>query len=167
MKKLVTKLLLVGMLIGPSAAFAQKIAVVNINLLLSEYAETKGLNKMLDTHFEKPKAEVEELVEAIKKIEKEIKTNELLLTEVKLTMLKKKLNKTMQQYRIKVGSMEKEFKEMRTKEVTKFREILYKIIKTFAAEKKFDLILNEGVVFVADELNVTKQISERLKKEVK
>jgi len=167
MKKLVTKLVLLSLFMAPAAVFAQKIGVVNVNKLLGDYAEMKGLNKMLDKHFEKPKEEVDKLVEEIKKIEKEIKTNELLMTEVKLTMLKKKLNKTMQTYRIKVSAMEKDFKEMRGKEVGKFKQILVKIIKSHADENKYDLILNEGVVYVKDEWNVTDEIAKRLKKEVK
>jgi len=167
MKKLVTKLVLLSMLVAPVAVFAQKIGVVNTSKLLGDYAEIKGLNKMLDKHFEKPKEEVDKLVEDIKKIEKEIKTNELLMTEVKLTMLKKKLNQTMQQYRIKVSAMEKDFKEMRDKEVGKFKQILVKLIKSYADENKYDMILNEGVVYVTEKWNITGEIAKRLKKEVK
>ena len=167
MKKLVTKLVLLSMLIAPVTVFAQKLGVVNTSKLLSDYAEIKGLNKMLDKHFEKPKEEVDKLVEDIKKIEKEIKTNELLMTEVKLTMLKKKLNTTMQKYRVKVSAMEKDFKEMRDKEVGKFKQILVKLIKSYADENKYDMILNEGVVYVKEEWNITSEIAKRLKKEVK
>ncbi len=168
MKKFISKLLLVSMLAAPAVVFAEKVGVVNVNQLLSEYAEAKGLNKMHEAHFEKPKAEVEKLIEEIKKIEKEIKTNELLMTEVKLTMLKKKLNTGMQEYRVKVAAMEKEFKTMRNKEVGEFKKVLFGVTKTFAAEKKYDLILNQEMVFFSTKkMSVTKQLSDRLKKEIK
>jgi outer membrane protein len=166
MKKIITGLCLAGMLIAP-VAYAEKIGFVNEGMLFNEYAKAKGVEKTMEAKFDGPKKELEKRVVDIKALEKEIKTNELLMTESKLTSSKEKLKKMIMEYRQKGAQLENEFKEMRNKEMSEFRKIVFEVIKKYAAEKKYDLILNEGVMFAADKVNITDDISSRVKKLIK
>jgi len=167
MKKIVSALFLVSMLTAPVVGFAQKIGFVNVNILFNEYAKVKGIDKMLEDKFNGPKQELEKLVVDIKALEKEIKTNELLMTESKLASSKNKLKSMIGDYRAKGAALEKELKVMRNKEMTDFREVVFEVTKKFAAEKKYDLILNEGVMFAADKSNITDEISVLVNKAAK
>ncbi|MCW9047884.1 MAG: OmpH family outer membrane protein [Gammaproteobacteria bacterium] len=167
MKKLVSALFLMSILTVPAASFAQKIGFVNVNILFNEYAKVKGIDKMLEDKFNGPKQDLEKLVIDIKALEKEIKTNELLMTESKLTSSKNKLKQMIGEYREKGTALEKELKVMRNKEMTDFRAVVFDVTKKFAAEKKYDLILNEGVMFAADKANITDEISALVNKAAK
>jgi len=167
MKKLVSILFLSGMLMTPVAGFAQKIGFVNVNILFNEYAKVKGIDKMLEAQFDGPKKDLEKRVVEIKSLEKEIKTNELLMTESKLKSSKEKLNKMIQEYREKGAGLEQELKVVRNKEMTEFRKIVFEVTKKYADEKKYDLILNEGVMYAADNVNLTDDISSRVNKAAK
>lgn len=167
MKKLVSALFLVSMITTPVASFAQKIGFVNVNILFNEYAKVKGIDKKLEDKFNGPKQDLEKLVIDIKALEKEIKTNELLMTESKLTSSKNKLKQMIGEYRAKGTALEKELKVMRNKEMTDFRAVVFDVTKKFAAEKKYDLILNEGVMFAADNSNITDEISALVNKAAK
>jgi len=167
MKKIVSAFFLISMLSAPVASFAQKIGFVNVNILFNEYAKVKGIDKKLEDKFNGPKQELEKLVVDIKALEKEIKTNELLMTESKLTSSKNKLKQMIGEYRAKGTELEKELKVMRNKEMTDFRKVVFEVTKKFAADKKYDLILNEGVMFAADKSNITDEISALVNKAAK
>ena len=89
------------------------------------------------------------------------------MTESKLASSKNKLKSMIGDYRAKGAALEKELKVMRNKEMTDFREVVFEVTKKFAAEKKYDLILNEGVMFAADKSNITDEISVLVNKAAK
>ncbi len=167
MKKLVSTLFLLSMLIIPVAGQAQKIGYVNLNILFNEYAKVKGIEKMIESRFNAPKNDLEKIVADIKALEKEIKTNELLMTESKLVTSKTKLKKMVMEYREKGMALENELKAVRNKEMAEFREIVFNVTKKYAEEKKYQLIVNEGVMYVADNIDITKDISSRVNKAAK
>lgn len=167
MKKIISKIFLVSLLVLPAAGFAQKIGFVNENMLFNEYAKTMGVEKRIEAQFSGPKKDLENMVVDLKALEKEIKTNELLMTESKLTSSKNKLKKMIIAYRQKGAALEKEFNAMRNKEMGEFRKVVFQVIKKFAVDKKYDLILNEGVMFAADSVNITDEISSLVNKAAK
>ncbi len=167
MKNLSLKLVLLVMLVTPALVSAQKIGFVNVSFLFNEYAKAKGIEKTLEAKISGPKKDLEKMVVDIKALEKEIKTNELLMTESKLTASKNKLKEMIMAYREKGTALEKEFKEMRDKEMGAFRQIAFEVTKKYATEKKYDLILNEGVMYADDKIDITKDISTRVNKSIK
>ena len=167
MKKIVSALFVMSFLAAPVASFAQKIGYVNPNILLSEYAEATGIEKKLEAQFSGPKQKIDDLAMAIKSLEKEIKTNELLMTESKLIASKTKLNKMFGEYRMMGKSLEKELKTIRNKEMQVFGKIVNTVVKKYATENKYDFVVNEGVIFVDDKSNITDDISALVVKAVK
>lgn len=167
MKKFFTGLFLASIVILPATSFAGKLGFVNVNYLFNEYAKQKGIDKMIEEKFSGPKKDMEKMVSDIKALEKEIKTNELLMSESKLVSSKKKLNQMVVEYREKGMGLEKELQEVRNKEMTDFRKVVFEVTKAFAKEKDYDLIVNEGVMYAADEVNVTEEILSRVTKKIK
>ena len=164
MKKIISTLFLLSMLIIPVTGQAQKIGVVNLNALFNVYGKAKELDKVTEEKFGGPNKELEKMVTDIKAFEKEIKTNELLMTESKLASSKNKLKTMYLDYRQKAATLEKEFKELRNEQMLEFKKVLSKVVSKYAADKKYDIILNEGVVFAADSANITKDLAELLSK---
>lgn len=167
MKKLISTLALVCLLASPLASYAQKVAYVDVAKLFNEYAKAKGLDKTYEEKFAAKKNELEKLVIDLKALEKEIKTNELLMTESKLTESKTKLQKMAGEYREKGMALEKEFQDVRNKEMTVFRGIVFDVTKKYAKDKKYDLIVNEGVMFASDNINITDDILKLVNKAAK
>ena len=167
MKKIVSTLFVMSLLAAPVAGFAQKIGYVNPNILLSEYAEATGIEKKLEAQFSGPKQKIDDLAMAIKSLEKEIKTNELLMTESKLIASKTKLNKMFGEYKRMAQGLDNELKTVRKKEMQAFGKIVNTVVKKYATDKKYDLVVNEGVIFVDDKSNITDDISALVLKAVK
>jgi len=166
-KRIFSVLILAGLLLMPLAGNAGKIGFVNVTMLFSEYAKVKGIDKMIESKFNEPKKEIEALITDIKSLEKEIKTNELLMTESKLAASRNKLKDMVGEYREKGTKLEKELQVVRNEEMAAFRTIVFSVTKKYAAENDYDLIVNEGVMFAADSINITDAILKNVIKESK
>ena len=167
MKKIISTLVLFGFILMPVVSQAQKIGFVNVNMLFNEYAQSKGIDAMIEKKFSGSKTELEKLVTDIKSLEKEIKTNELLMTESKLKSSRNKLKKMVLSYREKGAALENELKAVRNKEMSEFRSVVFEVTKKYAADNKYDLILNEGVMFAADNVNITDDMLKLVNKAIK
>lgn len=166
-KRLFSTIALISLLVMPLSGFAEKIGFVNVTRLFNEYAKVKGIDKMIEEKFNGPKQELEKLVSDIKALEKEIKTNELLMTENKLLASKNKLKDMVGDYREKGMQLEKQLQEVRNTEMTAFRKVVFEVTQKYATEKKYDLIVNEGVMFAADNINITEDILQRVNEAAK
>lgn len=166
-KRLFSVLVLAGLLVLPMTGNAGKIGFVNVTKLFNEYAKVKGIDKMIEARFSGPKKDIETLIADIKSLEKEIKTNELLMTESKLVASRTKLKDMVIQYREKGTKLEKELQVVRNEEMAAFRKIVFGVTQKFAAEKNYDLIVNEGVMYAADSIDITDAILANVVKEAK
>jgi outer membrane protein len=166
-KRIFSILVLAGLLVLPLTSNAGKIGFVNVTKLFNEYAKVKGIDKMIEAKFNGPKKDIEALIADIKSLEKEIKTNELLMTESKLVTSRTKLKNMLIEYREKGSKLENELKVVRNEEMAAFRKIVFGVTQKFAAEKQYDLIVNEGVMFAAESIDITDAILANVVKEAK
>jgi outer membrane protein len=148
-----------------ASAASPKIGFVNMNQLLKEAPQVEAINNKLQDRFSAPKKELDDLGNSIKEQEKEIKRNELLMTESKLKKSKENLLEQIKQYREKEAKLAKELQAMQNQELAVFRDVVRKVIGEMAEQEKFDLILNDGVMYADESLNVTDKLLERLKKQ--
>lgn len=160
-------LLVICIALMPSLATAAdlKIGFVNMNLLLKEAPQVQKINKKLQDRFSAPKQELDKLGKTIQEQEKEIKRNELLMTESKLKKSKQDLVEQIRQYREKEAKLGKELQAMQNQELAVFRDVVRKVISEMAKEEDFDLIINDGVMYADDALNITDKLLERLNKQ--
>jgi len=166
-KRIFSILVLAGLLVLPLTSTAGKIGFVNVTKLFNEYAKVKGIDKMIEAKFSGPKKDIETLIADIKSLEKEIKTNELLMTESKLAASRTKLKDMVVEYREKGSKLENELKLVRNEEMAAFRKVVFSVTQKFAAEKEYDLIVNEGVMFAAESIDITDAILANVVKESK
>ncbi len=163
MKKIITLFALAAALTLPVASYAEKIGFVNVALLFNEYDKIEGIQQKIEKKFGAKQEELEKLGESIKAKGKEIKANELMMTESKLQGAKKIFSDMLIDMRKKETSFSNELKQAQNEEMGKFRTVVSGIIKTYAEDKAFDIILNEGVVFVAPRADVTNDVLKLMK----
>lgn len=164
MKKIIALFALAIALTLPVASYAEKIGFVNVALLFNEYDKMEGIQQKIEKKFGGKQKELEKLGESIKAKGKEIKTNELMMTESKLQGAKDEFNKMLIEMRDKELAFKNELKQAQNEEMGKFRTVVSDIIKTYAEDKAFDILLNEGVVFVAPRVDVTNDVLNLMKK---
>jgi Skp family chaperone for outer membrane proteins len=161
-------LLLIALLI-PATGFAEtlKVGVVDVMRLFNEYAKMTGIDDKLQTRFAAPKKELEDLAKDIEAQEKQLKANEVMMTESKTKKAKESLIEKVKQYREKEAVLSKDLQAMRNQELSTFREIVMAVTQKLAKDESYSLIMQaDGVMYVDDSYNITSKILTRLKAEV-
>jgi len=89
------------------------------------------------------------------------------MTESKLKKSRENMMEQIKQYREKEAKLAKELQTMQNQELAVFRDVVRKELSAMAEQEKFDLILNDGVMYADKSLNITDKLLERLKKQAK
>ena len=155
-------ILLITLFSLPVHAQALKVGYVNMKVLLTQAPQVEEINKKLQDRFGDPKKELDEMADSIQQLEKEIKRNELMMTESKLKKSKQNLLEKIKVYREKEAALAKELQAVQNQELAVFRNVVRDVLSEMAAKEKYDLILNDGVMYAADAINITQDLLKRL-----
>lgn len=166
-------LALVGALLCTSL-MAQKIAVVDIDLVLEHHPNTPNDRQTLELTIEEYATERDALLEDIKKREEELERiakqmQNPMLAQGKVDELRKKgetlfaeLNQTKQNAEMQVAKRRKDLQELDARLVRRSTKDVVEKIGAYAQEEGFDMILDKrNVPFVIDTLDVTNAIIKR------
>ncbi|HEY9050879.1 MAG TPA: OmpH family outer membrane protein [Gammaproteobacteria bacterium] len=160
--------LLASFLIFSASANAAdlKIGVVNMNRL-NEAPQVEAINKLLQDRFSQPRDELKKMHDELQDEEKEIKRNELLMTESKLKKSKESLIGKIKEFREKEAKLANEIQAVQNQELAVFRDVVRNVLTDMAKTDKYDLILSDGIMYVDPKHDITDKILGRLKKEAK
>ncbi|MDH5484117.1 MAG: OmpH family outer membrane protein [Gammaproteobacteria bacterium] len=165
MKNIMTTFLLLAFFATPAfAADNLKIGFVNMKQLLTESTQVAEINAKLQKRFSEPKKQLEDMAKSIQEQEKEIKRNELMMTESKINKSKQDLLARVQEFRQMEARLGQELQAVQNEELTAFRQVVAKVLEDVAKKESYDLILNDGVMYAAKSINITDKILERLNK---
>jgi len=157
---------LIFMLMFSSGLFADglKIGFVNMKRLLSEAPQIEEINKKLQKRFNEPKKELEDMADTIRQMEKDFKRDQLMMTESKLTKNKENLIEKVKQFRELEARLGKELQTVQSQELAVFRNIVTDVLNKLAKKEKYDLIMNDGVMYADKALDITDKMLAELKK---
>ncbi len=163
MKKLLAVLLMTAVSL-PAWSADLKVGVISMQKLLTQAPQVEAINQKLQKRFSGPKDELDKMADDIQKLEKEIKRNELMMTESKLKKSKEDMMAKIQAYRAKESRLSQELKTVQQQELSVFKGVIAKVLQKVATEGKYDLILNDGVMYAKPSLDITDKILAELKK---
>ena len=143
-----------------------KIGVVNMNRL-NEAPQVEAINQILQERFSKPRDELRKMHDELQEEEKEIKRNELLMTESKLKKSKENLITKIKEFREKEAKLASEIQAVQNQELAVFRDVVRGVLTDMAKTDNYDLILSDGIMYVNPKHDITDKILDRLKKEAK
>ena len=161
---LLTALLLTAVLHPASAqGTGYKIGFVNTARVLKEAPQARTVEERLKAEFEPREAQLRQKRQEILTLEDQLKTDEKLTSNAR--------RKLEREIRLKVSQLkflEQEFREdqnlRRNEEIRELQQVISNVLKKQGDEGKFDLILTEGVSYVSDQIDITSQTIEMLKK---
>ena len=146
------------------AAGSLKIGYVSVDKILAEAPQVEAVNKTMLDRFGGRKTELEEMQKEIKDMQENYKRNELVMTEDKLNEFKDKIIAKIQEFKQKEALLQQEVNTMRNQELAVLQQSVRSIIQDIGKAGKYDLILSEGVAFANENLDVTDQVLDRMKK---
>lgn len=147
----------------PAQGAGYKIGFVNTARVLKEAPQARKVEEQLKAEFEPREAQLRQKREEILSLEDQLKTDTALTSN-----MRRKLER---EIRLKVSQLkflEQEFREdqnlRRNEEIRELQQVISNVLKMQGDSGKFDLILTEGVSYVSDQIDITAQTIEMLKK---
>ena len=167
MNRYIRSFLALLLLLLPLTTSAQetgyKIGFVNTARVLKQAPQARKVEERLKAEFEPREAQLKAKRQEILALEEDLKTDGKLSSSAR--------RKLERQIRLKVSQLkflEQEFREdqnlRRNEEIRELQQVISNVLKMQGDEGKFDLILTEGVSYVSEQIDITAQTIEMLKK---
>lgn len=156
------------MLLMPTAYSAGlKVGVVKLNKVWSDSPQAAAIDTAMKERFDGKKKDLDGMQDELKTMQDNYKRNELVMTEDKLAELRANMTKKYQQFKQSEAALAQEVNTMRSQELATLEQTTRSIVEKIAKDDKYDLILNDGVLYNSDALDVSDKVLAGLKKAFK
>jgi outer membrane protein len=138
---------------------------VNTSRVLKEAPQARKVEERLKSEFEPREAQLKSKRQEVLRIEEQLKS-----TEVQIGInTRRKLER---EIRLKVSQLkflEQEFREdqnlRRNEEIHDLQQVIANVLLKLGDSERFDLILTEGVSYVSNQIDITVQVIDMLKRQ--
>ena len=146
-------------------AFSEvKIGFVQVDKILKDAPQTQTSNKKLEKEFKARTESLKKIIQGIQKEEKDFSKNSLTLSDTD----KEKITRKLQQDKIDAQRTERELREdidlRRREEINSLQGQVNQTIEKLAKEKKYDLIVYQGVAYASPAIDITDMVIKSLGK---
>lgn len=151
-------------LIASVNAADTRIGIVNTATLLKQAPQAEAARKKLESEFAPRDAKIVESQKLIKVLEEKLSKDAAIMSEA----ARKKQEREIVSKKRDVKRIREEFTEdfnfRRNEEIGKLQKLVSETILTLAKENKYDIILNESVIYASKQVDITTNVLERLRK---
>jgi len=143
------------------------VGVVNTVQLMEEAPQAKAAQSNIETEFAPREKELVNLQKSVRKLEDKLSRDGAVMSEKESS----KLERDILAKRRDLKRSQEEFRDdlnIRKNEVlSKLQRQMYEATVSLAKEKKYDIILGQGVVYSSKKVDVTPMVLEKLKSDFK
>lgn len=155
------------MLVVPYTAMAEtKIGFVNAARVLEEAPQADVARKQLEKEFAPRDKAIVKMQDELKTIEDKLARDGAVMSESE----QRKMERDVLSQKREIKRKKEEFREdlniRRNEAFEKLRKRVFEVIVAIAEQKKFDLIVSDGVVYASKQIDITKEVVDKLKKEM-
>ena len=163
----VTKLLFILLLALPTSLLAEtKIGFVNAARVLEEAPQADVARKQLEKEFAPRDKAIVKMQKELKQIEEKLARDAAVMSESE----QRKQERDVLSLKREIKRKKEEFREdlniRRNEAFERLRKRVFEVIVAIAEQKKFDLIVSDGVVFASKRIDITKEVVDQLKTEM-
>lgn len=164
-KKLIYSIALIFIVLTANVNAADtRIGIVNTAKLLKEAPQAEAARKKLESEFAPRDAKIVELQKLIKKLEEKLSKDAAIMSDAaRKTQEREIVSKKRDVKRIREEFTE-DFNFRRNEEIGKLQKLVSETILALAKENKYDIILNESVIYASKQVDITVNVLERLRK---
>jgi outer membrane protein len=171
---MIKKLLLVcgivcGMSSIPSVVHAEgsKLAVVNVAKALEESPQAIAANKRLEIEFAPRNKVLLTMRKKLRDYEDRVAKQGMQMSETQLRELERNVRDTKREIRRAQEDYREDLNIRRNEELRKLQKRVKRAIITVASQKKYDIVMGEGVLYSSDRVDITRDILKVLEDEFK
>jgi outer membrane protein len=150
-----------------AVAAGLNIGVVDIAKILDEAPQAEAARSGLEREFGPRERELVAAQKKIKELEDKLSRDGAVMSESERGNLERDIMQRKREAKRDQDAFRDDLNFKRNEALEKLQQQMVTAIRGFANEKKYDLILAEGVVYMSDTLDVTSQVLEHLKRQDK
>ncbi len=155
--------IILSMLAGAHAADT-RIGIVNTAKLLKEAPQAEAARKKLESEFAPRDAKIVELQKLIKVLEDKLSKGAAVMSEAARKKQERKIVSKKRDVKRVREEFTEDFNFRRNEEIGKLQKLVSETILSLAKEKKYDIILNESVIYASQQVDITSFVLKRLRK---
>ncbi|NOQ35708.1 MAG: OmpH family outer membrane protein [Methylococcaceae bacterium] len=139
-----------------------KIGFVNVAKVLEKAPQAEQAKKRLEQEFSPRDKQLASQINDIKGLEEKLTKDASVMSESKRRNLEKDIIAKKREAKRAQQEFGEDFNLRRNEELGKLQKRIIEAIKEIAKEDDYDLLLTDGVIHAADELDVTSRVQEKL-----
>lgn len=148
---------------GSAVAEHLKIGYINIEHVLSSSPQFIQANQMVVKEFQPQEDQLKQLASDIQAQVINFNQNKDTLDKDTLNQQLKTIARLEQELKTKAGRIKKALQQRNTQELQKIQDLINQAIQQIAADEQYDLILYQEVAYASDKVNISTQISQKLR----
>lgn len=147
------------------SAWADTIAVVDVQKIFSQLPQMTAMQKKLQDEFTGPSEEIKKLESDIKFNMEKFQRESMTMSEEQQQELRTQIEQMQQTYQAKAQPLEQNIRRRQAEERNKILALIKQSIDAIAAEEKIDVVLQaNAVAFVKPELDISDKVIEKVSK---
>lgn len=148
-----------------NAAEAPNIAFVNTPQVLEQAPQAEAVRQTLKKEFSSRDAELIAEQKKIKSLEDKLTRDRLTMSEEQQRELERKIHSQQRELKRAREDFAEDVNIRRNEELAKMQREISKSIVALAREMEYDLILESGVIYASDRVDITEKVIQRLKRD--
>jgi outer membrane protein len=164
-------LVLVSFLALFSAATVQaaeiKIAFVNSSTLLEQAPQADIAKKKLEKEFAPREKEIRDAQQAAQTLEAKLNRDGVTMSDSDRSKQEQELNRQLRDLQRMQSNFRDDLNLRKNEELGKLQRVVLSSIKDVAKSSGYDLVLAEGVVYAAPQVDITNEVLAKLQQDVK
>jgi len=165
-KQLMVALAAFAVLTGPAMA-ESKVGVVNTVQLMEEAPQAKAAQSNIETEFAPREKELVSLQKSVRKLEEKLSRDGAVMSEKESSKLERDILSKRRDLKRSQDEFRDDLNIRKNEVLSKLQRQMYEATVALAKEKKYDVILGQGVVYSSKNVDVTDMVLEKLKAQFK
>lgn len=159
---------LLALFISTSARSAEvKIGFVNSSVLLEQAPQADIAKKNLEKEFAPREKEIRDAQKKAQALESKLNRDGVTMSDSTRSRQEQELNRELRDLQRMQSNFRDDLNLRKNEELGKLQRIVLAAIKSVAKTKGYDLVLAEGVVYAAPQVDITKEVLAKLQQDVR
>ena len=151
-------------LVTSAYAADTRIGIVNTAKLLKEAPQAEAARKKLESEFAPRDVKIVDLQKLIKALEDKLSKDAAIMSDAARKKQEREIVSKKRDVKRSREEFTEDFNFRRNEEIGKLQKLVSETILSLAKEKQYDIILNESVIYVSPQVDITANVLERLQK---
>ncbi len=161
---LISLLAVFSLALNGAAFAASKIGYVEVGKVLQESPQVKAVKEKIRKEFSKRDDQLVAEQKKLKKLKEKLQRDGSIMSEAEVKRLERDIIARTRKLKNAQSEFQEDLALRQNEELGKLRKVIAEVIIKVAKKGGYDLVLESGVVWANDKVNITKQVLKELKR---